>query len=82
MTISLDYAMTSDGTMEYRHEGVLVGSVDPRQTAHGFWVTMKLDGMPWSAMPCRSLEAAGYLILASYLEMRAVEAYDPADDAC
>jgi hypothetical protein len=71
----LDYRMNAEGVMEYSADGVLVATVKPTpeiMASQGrFWVNMVLEGMPWSSMPIRSLEAAGYLILASYLEMKA-----------
>ena len=81
MSVSLDYEMLSDGSIEYRRAGVLVGTIKPAVRTRTFWVTMALEGMSWSSMPVRSIEAGGYLILASLIEYDADQAHKAAGEA-
>lgn len=46
--------------------GEEVAYITPHET-YGFWVNL-IEGYSFNAMPMMSLEAAGYLILASVLE--------------
>lgn len=68
MSISLDFEILSNGTMQItRPDGEVVGKVTPRPTG-GFLVQMVGFSVGWDVMPVRSLEAGQYLVLAGVLE--------------